>query len=220
MILLRDEIFRAVLLIALASSQCRSQSTGPARTTGPCSPAITGSGNTINIKACGIQQAEEFKKLLTDIATHQQEDTSTILKKLDKCLKGVADRHLAESQKSTLLSALAPFSGQKISVICILGDTEGKAFASDFVKILRQAKWSGIDKGSGLVEIGGAEEDPVGVILNVNHADVLNNSVPPGASPLLQAITDFGLNPKAANRDDVPPGTIRLTIGRKPPSPQ
>ena len=140
---------------------CQSQTTGPAATTGSCSPAITGSGNTINIKTCGTEQGDEFRKLLKTIANNQQLDTATILKKLDNCLQTMADRHLTEAQKTSILAKVSPFPGHKVSINIPLGNSEAKSYAMEFVELFRQARWTGIE-GAGVSQ-SVWDKDPVGI---------------------------------------------------------
>ena len=55
--------FLALILPFATVAIC--QSTGAATTKGICSPAVTGSGNTINITTCGMtkKQVEDIAKL-------------------------------------------------------------------------------------------------------------------------------------------------------------
>ena len=76
------------LLVALP---CFAQTTtsGTAETSGPCSPAVSGSKNTFTIK-CGIdeKQGREMLKILNEILRNQI-DPNAVMTKLDEIQKGI-----------------------------------------------------------------------------------------------------------------------------------
>src|SRR5689334_12490357 len=57
----------------------------------------------------------------------------------DELQRSMAQRRLTSAQQGFLLAALTPFSGQTVSVTCILGDPEGKRLAEDFVSVCSAA---------------------------------------------------------------------------------
>lgn len=72
------KIIAPFLLIVLSQPvTCQS---GPAHTTGPCSPAITGSGNTIIIKTCGMteQERRDLRTLLKLILAKEVQSSSVL----------------------------------------------------------------------------------------------------------------------------------------------
>ncbi len=206
-----------IALLMLFSVRAFCQSTGAANTKGNCSPAITGHGNTINIKTCGIEQGDEFRKLLKSIASSQQLDTATILKRLDECLRTMADRHLTDAQKATVWAAISTLPGHKVSIWIPLGNSEAKGFAMDFVDLFRKAKWTGLE-GAGLGQ-GIYDKDPVGIEVTVNDNDARTGKVPPDAVMLVHTFVELGLaaNTIFANRE-VPTGETQIKIGLKPAS--
>lgn len=81
------------LLLVLTALPCRSQkptATGDATTTGPCSPAVTGSNNQFNINCQGISKDQGTKMLgiLNKILANQL-DPEAVMAKLDEILKAV-----------------------------------------------------------------------------------------------------------------------------------
>lgn len=124
-------------------------------------------------------------------------------------------RRLTDAQKQVLLDAVRPFKGQKISIVCILGDVECRIFARDLIDVLRKAEWTGIGTGSGIIEAA-YNEDPIGAVLSVSRADATAGKLPPAAQPLMQTLRQFGLLTGAGNSDKVPPATLELRIGKKP----
>ena len=79
----------APLLLVFASIAGRGQTTGKAETSGPCSPAVTGSGNTINIQTCGMtkEQVEEWRKSFKQIL-QKQIDPKVLVALLDDIKSG------------------------------------------------------------------------------------------------------------------------------------
>jgi hypothetical protein len=208
----------ALLFCLVSTAICQSQTTGPATTKGPCSPAITGSGNTINIKTCGTEQGDEFRKLLKTIASNQQLDTATILKKLDDCLQTMANRHLTEAQKTSILAKVSPLPGHKISINIPLGNSEAKSYAMEFVEIFRKARWIGIEDAG----VGQSvwDKDPAGIEITVNEADARAGRVPPDAILLLDTFFQLGLVDRRTMfvNSGTPSGDVELRIGTKPPT--
>jgi hypothetical protein len=118
-----------------------AQPTGPAKTQGACSPAITGHGNTINInvKSCGLNtdQIEDFRGLFRQIL-EKQVDPKTLLGLLDDMNKRIQHidatmPHTRDFDLETFRQKLAPFVGPPIGVT-IDADT-----LSPFVLKLKQA---------------------------------------------------------------------------------
>jgi hypothetical protein len=125
-------------------------------------------------------------------------------------------RHLSDEQKRVLERMLAPFSGQRIDVTCILGDTEGKQFAGDFVALLRSAGWN--DGGGTGINQAVYGQDPIGIQVTLNDGEIRAGRVPRSANVLVEALFNTGLIvPKQAFRNaQAPADRITLIIGRKP----
>lgn len=181
------------LCLALCiSAYSQVPSTGAATAKGNCNFAVTGSGNTINIKACGTDEAAELRKFLKNITANQKLDTATILKKLDECLQTMADRHLTPAQKELIVARVSPFSGHKISINVPLGNSEAKSYGMDFVAVFRKAQWTGVEQGGVSQSVAGGN-DPVGIQVTVNEADAKAGKVPPDAVTLLNTLAELGL---------------------------
>ncbi len=119
----------------------QSHTTGAATTRGPCSPAVSGSGNTINInvKNCGMtkEQTEEFRGLFRQIL-ERQVDPKMLLGLLDdmnKRLQHIDDTmpHTRDFDLETFRQKLIPYDGLPIGVT-IDADT-----LSPFAMKLKQA---------------------------------------------------------------------------------
>ena len=66
-------MIRALLLSGMFALPCLGQMTGAAKTSGPCSPAVSGINNRITIECEGItkEQADQLLELLNKVASKQ-----------------------------------------------------------------------------------------------------------------------------------------------------
>jgi hypothetical protein len=125
-------------------------------------------------------------------------------------------RHLSPEQKATLIAALSPFSGQKVSLWCLISARDCNAFAEDFRSVFKEAKWD-----APKIDFGTADYDVVGVepILNEQFPDWPPNTPPiPAAAVLAETLYQLKLTKtRAINpHPDVPTDTILIRIGRIP----
>lgn len=210
---------KLIALLLFSIALCGQQQSGPAATKGTCSPANTGNNNVFNITCQGISEklGVQLVNLLNQISKNQI-DADAIMKKLDGCLSATADRHLTQEQKASLIASLVPFRGHKISIVSVLGDKEGKAFAADFVEVFRKAEWTGLE-GSGHAEAN-YNVDPIGLMLLINPVDVDQHTVPPDAVLIQVAGKRAGIDIPGAPNPSHERGTFELVVGVKPPARQ
>jgi len=134
--------------------------------------------------------------------------------KVEEATRTQAFRHLSDEEKRTLIDALSPFRGYKVKIFCITGDAEGKAYAEDFANVFAQAGW---DYGGGVNE-SRFDKDPVGIELTLNAAQVAAGKIPRAAETLGRTLSALGLAVGGFRSPDVPPDTIEIRIGKKPPA--
>jgi len=128
-----------------------------------------------------------------------------------------AERRLSQDEMHTLIAAINPFPGQKISIECMAGDIYGKALAGDFVSVMKDAGW---DYGGGDgVSQGIFQREPEGIAVLTNDADVTAHKASGGVFALVHALLDLHLIPTPLLIGDrnVPAGTVRLIIGKRLP---
>jgi hypothetical protein len=212
----------ALFLLMVLGVGCYGQTvTGKAETKGTCSPAVTGSKNTFTI-TCGIgeEQGAELLKIVNKILANQG-DLKEFGGKLDEILRGInqiretsAQRHLTDEQKSLLLSLLASFAHHKVTITCIWGDVEGKAYAMDFVEVFRKAGWTGVEgMGTGQAMF---DSDPVGVAIKLNSDDVAENKLPADANVIATALKQAGVAVEGIHNRQIQRSEFELIIGSKP----
>jgi len=143
------------LLIALPSWS-QTAKTGEAETTGPCSPAVTGSYNQFTINCQGItkRQGEDFLRILNKILKNEL-DPSEVLKRLDDIQKGIEEirartppgyASLPDSTKEALVTRL---TGRNYTVSARTQNPSPEVidFATTLLNIFHYAGWNTIGPG-------------------------------------------------------------------------
>ena len=216
---MRYPVIACVALTLLCSAQTKTS--GNAETRGTCSPAITGSGNAIDIKTCGLGQRQiaDFRELLRSMLDTEKVDTAEVIKKLDACLQTMAPRRLTASEKKAIEDAIAPYPAEHISVICPAADTEAQTYAMDFIQVFKRHQWTGVEKGCSHLRLYGGL-GPVGLEIAVSQVDVDAGRIPGAAMALLNTLLSLGLiQNKAMYKDsDLKSGEFTFTVGVKPPT--
>src|SRR5216684_3008559 len=140
---------------------------------------------------------EQIDRLAKRIAQSEQE-LSQMHGKVDEEDRKLADvqqlqapRRLLDEQKKSLVKALSPFRGQKVSVAAVWGDKEGERFANDFVPVFSEAGWdfSGPPGISRVVY----SRDPVGVNILLRAGEVSEGAIPPAATTLGGLLMQLGI---------------------------
>ena len=123
-------------------------------------------------------------------------------------------RGLTEAQKKTIVALLAPFRGQKFSVVCIAGDPEGKNIAEQIVTVLRAAGWDFPE--TGVAEAAYNNKEPIGLSLMVNAGQIMTPSVLRPVAMLVKALADAGLMQRngALADPNIPRDRIEVRVGR------
>jgi hypothetical protein len=125
-------------------------------------------------------------------------------------------RRLSDEQKRTLIAALSPYQGQKISVVRIMGDTEAEPPANDFVDVLVAAGWV-FDGKPGVVQAA-YDRDPIGIEPTLNQVEAKAGRIPPALPVLVDTLLQLNLirERKGFANLNVPIGRIELRVGRRP----
>jgi hypothetical protein len=124
-------------------------------------------------------------------------------------------RGLTEAQKKTIVALLAPFRGQKFSVVCIAGDPEGKNIAEQIVTVLRAAGWDFSEAGVAEAAYNNNKE-PIGLSLMVNAGQIMTPSVLRPVAMLVKALADAGLMQRngALADPNIARDRIEVRVGR------
>jgi hypothetical protein len=122
-------------------------------------------------------------------------------------------RSLTEAQKKAIVGVLAPFRGQKFSVVSIAGDPEGKHIGEEIVSVLRAAGWDFPEAG---VAEATYQKEPIGLSLMVNAGQIMTPSVLRPVAMLVKAFADAGLMQRngALADPNIPRDRIEVRIGR------
>jgi multidrug efflux pump subunit AcrA (membrane-fusion protein) len=136
--------------------------------------------------------------------------------RVEEAARKQASRHLTDGEKRALVDALSQFRGYKVKIFCIAGDAEGKAYAEDFASVFAQAGWD-YGGGDGVNE-SRFDKDPVGIEITLNAAQVAAGKIPRAAETLGRTLSSLGLAVGGFRSPDVPPDTIEIRIGQRPPT--
>jgi hypothetical protein len=128
-------------------------------------------------------------------------------------LQDRSPRSLTEAQKKAVVALLAPFKGQKFSVVCIGGDAEGRNFAEQVMNVLRGAGWETPEGGVGEATYN---KEPLGLSLMVNAGQIMTPSVLRPVAMLVKALADAGLMARngALADPNIPRDRIEIRVGR------
>jgi hypothetical protein len=164
---------RYLLLVLLVSAVCYGQptSTGLAKTTGECSPAVTGNKNTFTIN-CAVdkEQGERMLAILNKILRNQLDPTAVMAKldEIGKDVKNLSPRRLSEKQIADLQESVknnCSRSSALINVTASNGNQEAQRYGMDFVNALRAAGC----RADLILPIPGLRPDVIGVNIAVRN---------------------------------------------------
>ena len=130
-----------------------------------------------------------------------------------------APRRMTAEQQQTLIKALSPFKGQKVTTTSVIGDEEGDVFARDFQTVFNAAGW---DHGSHeRVEHRFITPTPIGVMVAMNEGEAHAGRIMPSVETLISVLQQLGITSRGELlvNPQVPVGEINLIIGNKAPSP-
>jgi hypothetical protein len=198
-------------LIVLAVG-CYGQTTGPATTSGTCSPAVSGSNNTFTITCSGItpDQAKllaNIPTLLNNILRAGKESTAEILSRLEGCI--VVFRSISPEQKQRIVAALGKLPGKPEIRIRATNST---AESSRYANQLRDAfaatpGWTAPAVFENMV-VG--VQPPVGLIAIVHNNKNIYGIAIQELFKELNIKVDFLLD------ENLPPNVLVMIVGQKP----
>ena len=209
----------SVIAILLVAGTCWSQtsSTGDADTSGPCSPAVTGSGNQFTINCPGIskQQGSELLMILNKVAKNQL-DPKLVMAKLDEIQNGIKqlrDRdwvELTKAQIQSLCNALSTPNREHVTVLVPNEDGSRLLLANQVGEAFRCAKWD-TDVVPIVTLFGANSQIPSGI-------EVLTRKDSPPAQTVVAALVGvFGQNAvRGFLSDQVVEGAIQIKVWYKP----
>jgi len=155
------------------------------------------------------QQAEiELAQVGIELAK-QQEETAVAVRERMEIQERIKHRTLSMEQRTRLVEALKRGPKATVNVSCVVGDTEGKDFAREILRVLRACGWP----AGGVTQVVDTGDNPVGVGIWVRDADAL----PPHAATLRAAFRSVGI--LLTEKEDaaaVRQGTLLIFVGTKP----
>jgi hypothetical protein len=121
---------------------------------------------------------------------------------------------LTAAQRQSLLLAMTPYAGQKISFACNSGDLNADARAREYRAILAKAGWT-IVGGDNVQAV--LVPAPVGINIYVNREELNAGRAPGAAVALAKALMELGITRggtiTSLNEPDLPPDLIGFFVG-------
>lgn len=157
------------------------------------------------------QKLTKAQKQLADAERKRAETQLVLEKTLEEVRERQAPRTLSADQRTNLVELLksATLKGE-IDIVCVMGDSEGFAYATEFKAILKAGKWKVSD---GSISQGVfSPNNPKGILLAVHDG----NTAPKYAVVLQQVFERAGLALPGVEDPGLPEGKVELRIGIKP----
>jgi hypothetical protein len=173
----------------------------------------------IKIAAANEQAKEADKKAAEANKQAAKLDNETALLKAEnlRLQAQLAWRTLNQPQQGAILKVLEGLPGRKVSILSVMGDAEGKTYASQFAERFRAGGWDITPNDISQGAFAGAP--PVGIMVGVNPADDNDTDVVSSAEALVDVLFKLKIIDRRAayHREDVPRGRVLLIVGVKPP---
>jgi hypothetical protein len=172
------------------------------------STAANANDRTLVLETDAANAKATQQRVETDLAK-QQERAAKAEKDLLELQQRMKPRQLSIEEASHLKEALkASQIRGVIEVMCILGDSESKAFAVQLDTILKAAGWETTGVNEGIF----SPANPTGMGIVVHSAI----SAPKYAAALQQSFIAGGVPLAGAENEKIPEGKVQLLIGIKP----
>lgn len=133
----------------------------------------------------------------------------TLEKTLEEIRKKQMPRTLTSEQRSQFLSLLSNYTKGEIEIVCVLGDAEGYALATEIDGLLKAAQWKII--GDGVTQVVYTGGNPVGIGIIVKS--VL--TAPTYATILHKVFQNIGFPVGRMEDPTLPDGKVVLIVGNK-----
>jgi len=188
----------------------------PVPTSSPSVVVNVGSNHTGNVAGRDViiysGQTDAQKEATLELQANLERERTTRI----KLENNLAPRRLTESDKNALIKVLKPFAGQKCLVSSILGDSEGKAYADDFVQALDGAGWDhGGDRG---ITYNAWSVNPSGLQIVLHQRTQNTGDGNPAIAALINVTKALGLIDENGVKLDpqIPSLVVQFRIGTKP----
>jgi hypothetical protein len=157
------------------------------------------------------RQLEQFNKDIIGAKTEmgrQQERAANAERELIILQERTKQRHISPDQERILTATLrsAPHKGH-VTILCVFGDVEGVAFASQIDSILKASGW----QSSGVFQDGEFAPSSIEGLAIVHNPNTNSQQ----AKNIRRAFLSAGVNVRLDARLDVRADTLRLMVGNK-----
>lgn len=140
----------------------------------------------------------------------QREKTARAEKDLAELKETIRPRHLTKEQQAALIEMLSGEPKGPVSVVCVMGDGEGNAFATQISDVLKAAGWTVLSGGVTQAAYSGGDPMGLGIIV---HSAI---TTPLFAARIQRAFFSIGIPLAGAERLDQIVGAATILVGHKP----
>lgn len=128
----------------------------------------------------------------------------------------VAGRALDAEQKQALLTALAPYHGQKVRVTSVAGDPDGLRYAQEFAQVFADAGWA-LTNPDGRIDQASYTKNPEGLEPTINQAEAAAGHVPASFLALVKTLAGLKLaSTRGYTNPGIPADVIEFRVGLRP----
>jgi hypothetical protein len=168
-------------------------------------------------KVAGLQKdaadAKAAQQKVEIELARQREQTAKAEKSLADLRERIKPRRLDDNQRAALVRLLSGPPQGTIDIVCVMGDGEGYAFATDIDSSIKAAGW--IVSGGGVSQAAYSGGNPIGFGIIVRNAI----TAPPYAVRIQRAFFSIGIPLNGAEDPKLPEGTVQIIVGNKPNPP-
>jgi hypothetical protein len=151
--------------------------------------------------------AKAAQQLVQIELARQEEKAAIAEKQLAELKEALRPRSLTEGQHAALVELLSGDPKGPVIVECVLGDGEGKAFATQIAAAMKEAGWT----DGGVDEVSYMNGDPEGLEIAVSKAD----SAPAYIAHIRSAFRLVGIPMEGIADAGIAEGVVRIIVGHK-----
>ncbi len=158
---------------------------------------------------------EQVRRGQQEAELRYRAEAEQLQRQLEQTRREQTYRSLDVDQKQALISALAPFQGQKVRVTSVVGDPDGLHYARDFAEMFSAAGWALVNDG-GRIDQASYSKDPEGLEPTINQAEAAAGHVPASFLALVKTLAGLKLaSTKGYTNPGIPPDVIEFRVGVK-----
>ena len=175
--------------------------------------AVTEASNALTLAGGARKEADTFGKEIVSakqLAAEAESHLADALQRVAELQERINPRRISDKEKNRAWSILITNPKGSVNVSCLNTDKESCDFATEIAELLKSAGWS-VTGPSGVLSFSAAGGPPVGLTISVRE-----NTLPPRATILKNALEKIGFSVLGEFRLETPKDEVHLLVGAKP----